>query len=602
MSHVEDKNTFAPYKLSGINAEVKLGTQTYFVAEVAKSTGTQFYNQSIEAITSATNGAPTGLGGIVPSAITQSGQAARLELRHTSDDVQARVYASKADADFQNSNAGVTAGREEAGALVSYKINEQLIVKAEATHTKDVATDSKRDVGSLSANYKISDIFMVDIGVNHVKEKGKSGALSVTTVQNTQSSVQGLGFASTTGYGISTGNGASLLPSLSTTTTATTPSGNIDNEYTSLRARLTGKVTPDVSLYGEYERATDDTGRQRSAIGAEYRINEKSRLYGRYEFENTLSGNADGRSLDGTRTRTSVIGIDTEYMKDGQLFSEYRLTGNSNSFDAAASVGVRNQWNIAEGLVINTSAERQALRPFEGAKGDAVAMSLGALYSANPVYKLGGKLEYRTSRPTDQWNATLAYDRKLDSNWSAIVRDMFLYTHDKWDTGAGDQTQNRFQLGVAYRDMEVNRFNALARMEYRTDINTAIADPKDSTTSIFSLHGNYHPNRQIIVNGQAAFKYVNDTFGNVTTKWQGMLVSGRFTYDFTERIDASIMGSRMWGTGASVSGLGIEVGTRLVDNMWLGLSYNKGKFVDTELFSSNASWTGWHLRLNYKFH
>lgn len=601
-SHVEDKNTFAPYKLSGVNAEIKLGTQTYFVAEVAKSTGTQFYNQSIEAITTATAGSPTSLSGVVPSAVTQTGQAARIELRHTTDDVQARAYASKADADFQNSNAGVTAGREEAGATVSYKVNEQVIVKAEATHTKDVATDSTRDTGSVGVNYKISDMFMLDVGVNHVKEKGKSGALSVTTLQNTQSSVPGLGFASATGYGVSTANGASLLPSLTTTTATTATSGNIDNEYTSLRARLTAKVTESTSLYGEYERATDDSGRQRSAIGAEYRINEKSRLYGRFEFENTLSGNANGISLDGTNTRTSVIGIDTEYMKDGQLFSEYRLTGASNGFDAAAAVGVRNQWNIAEGLVINTSAERQALRPFEGARGDAVAMSLGALYSGNPIYKLGGKLEYRTSRPTDQWNATFAYDRKLDSNWSAIVRDLHMYTHDKWNTGAGDQTQNRFQLGVAYRDLETNKFNGLARMEYRTDINTAIADPKDSTTSIFSLHGNYHPVRSTTINGQAAFKYVNETFGNVTSKWQGTLLSGRVTYDFTDRIDASVMASRMWGTGASVTGVGVEVGARLVENMWLGLSYNKGKFVDTELFSSNASWTGWHLRLNYKFH
>jgi hypothetical protein len=601
-SHVEDKNTFAPYKLSGVNAEIKLGTHTYFVAEVAKSTGTQFYNQSIEAITTATNGAPTGLGGVIPSAITQSGQAARMELRHTTDDLQARAYVSKADVDFQNSNAGVTAGREEAGANATYKVNKQIILSADVTHTKDVVTDSTRDAGSLSVNYKISDMFMLDVGVNHVKEKGKSGALSVTTLQNTQSSVPGLGFASTTGFGISTSNGASLLPSLTSTTTATTASGQIDNEYTSLRARLTAKVTENTSLYGEIERATDDTGRQRSAIGAEYRINEKSRLYGRYEFENTLSGNVDGRSLDGTNTRTSVIGIDTEYMKDGQLFSEYRLTGASNGFDAAAAVGVRNQWNISEGFVINTSAERQALRPFEGARGDAVAMSLGALYSGTPIYKLGGKLEYRTSRPTDQWNATLAYDRKLDSDWTAIVRDLYMYTHDKWNTGAGDQTQNRFQLGAAYRDLETNKFNGLARMEYRTDINTAIADLKDSTTSIFSLHGNYHPVRSTTINGQAAFKYVNETFGNVTSKWQGTLLSGRFTYDFTDRIDGSIMASRMWGTGASVSGIGVEVGVRVVDNMWLGLSYNKGKFVDTELFSSNASWTGWHLRLNYKFH
>ncbi len=601
-SHVEDKNTFAPYKLSGINAEVKLGAQTYFVAEVAKSTGTQFYNQSIDAITSATSGSPTSLGGVVPSAVVQSGQAARMELRHTSDDLQARAYVNKADADFQNSNAGVTAGREEAGANASYKVSDQIVMKVDLILTKDLATASKREAGGASVNYKISDTLSVDIGVNHVKEKGKAGALGVTTLQNSQSSVPGLGFAGTSNYGISTANGASLLPALSTTTAATTSAAQIDNEYTSLRARLTAKVTEDASIYGEIERATDDTGRQRSALGAEYRINEKSRVYGRYEFENTLSGNVAGYSLSGTNTRTSVVGVDTEYMKDGQLFSEYRLSGAQNGFDAAASIGVRNQWSITDGFMINTSAERQALRPFEGARGDAVAMSLGAMYSGNPVYKLGGKLEYRTSRPTDQWNATMAYDRKLDNDWSAIVRDLYMYTHDKWDTGAGDQTQNRFQVGLAYRDVETNQFNGLARLEYRTDVSTALADLKNSTTTVFSLQGNYHPKRAITLNGQAAFKYVNETFGAVATKWQGMLVAGRVSYDFTDRIDGSLMASRMWGTGASVTGIGAEIGVRLVDNMWLGLSYNIGKFVDTELFSSNASWTGWHLRMNYKYH
>jgi hypothetical protein len=602
-SAVEDKNSIAPYKLQGVNAELKLGNQTYVVAEVAKSKGTQFYNQSIESLTQSTTGYNTALGGVIPTKIEQSGQAARLELRHTGEDLQARAYVSKADTGFQNSNSGVTAGREEAGATASYKINPELTLKADVTHTKDSLTDSKRDAGSLSVNYKINKAIMLDVGVNHVKEKGLSGALSTLTSQNTLSTVPGLGYG-TAGSGL---NGSNLLPPISTTpssasSTTTTSTGQIDNEYTSVRARLTGKVTDAISLYGEYERATDDTGRQRAAVGGEYRINEKSRLYGRYEFQNTLSGNVNGLNLEGTNTRTSVIGIDTEYMKDGQLFSEYRLTGAQNGFDAAAAIGVRNQWSLTEGLVINTSAERQALRPVEGGRGDAVALSLGALYSANPLYKLGGKLEYRTSRPTDQWNATLAYDRKLDNDWSAIVRNLYLYTHDKWDTGAGDQTQNRLQLGVAYRDLDTNQFNGLARVEYRIDQSTASADPKDISTAIFSLHGNYHPLRSTTINGQAAFKNVKESFGPVTSKWQATLLSGRVTYDFTNYIDGSLYASRQWGTGASVSGLGVEVGTRLIDNMWLGLSYNIGKFVDTELFSSNASWTGWHLRLNYKFH
>jgi hypothetical protein len=592
-----DKNNISPYQLGGLNAELKLGDKTYIVAEVAKSKGSQFYNQSIESITQQTTGYSTALGGVVPNKIEQSGQAARVEIRHTGDDLQARAFVSKADAGFQNSNAGISAGREEAGVSINLKATQELTFKAEATHTKDTQTASRRDTGSLGANYKVNDTFMVDVSLNKVKEVGTTGALSVQNTQNALSSVQGLGWSSGIGYGLS---GSDLLNPVSASSNAATGE-TINNEYTSFKVRITGKVATDTSIYGEYERATDDTGRQRSAVGAEYRINEKSRIYGRYEFENTLSGASNGINLQGTRTRTSVLGIDTEYMKDGQLFSEYRLNGAQNGLDVSAAVGVRNQWSVAEGLTLNTNAERQALRPVEGQKGDAVAMSLGALYSANPIYKLGGKIEYRTSRTTDQWNVTAAYDRKLDTNWSAIVRELYMYSHDRWDTGNGDQKQNRLQMGLAYRDMQTNQFNGLARMEYRTDISTAKTDLKDSNTAIFSLHGNYHPMRAITVNGQAAFKSVNETFDMVNSKWKGSLLSGRFTYDINDRFDASVLASRNWGTGASVTGYGIEIGTRVIDNMWFGISYNKGKFVDTELFSSNASWTGWHVRLKYKF-
>jgi hypothetical protein len=596
-SHVEDKNTISPHKLSGLNAQLKLGEQTFVVAELAQSKGTQFYNQSIESITQATTGYTTSLGGVVPTPIVQSGQAARIEIRHNSDDVQARAFANKADAGFQNSNAGISPGREEAGLQGTMRISKELSIRAEVGHAKDVTTASSRDNASLSANYKFGDEWMVDVGVSHVKELGVVGGLSVANTQAGLSNAQGLGWGNS-GYGLS---GSNLLVTPSSAAITTGNAAAIDNEYTSLRTRITGKLTDDISLYGEYERATDATGRQRSAIGGEYRINEKSRLYARHEFENTLSSNVNGISLEGAPTRSSVIGIDAEYMKDGQVFSEYRLSGAQNGLDATAAVGVRNQWQITDGFTINTSAERQSFRPFEGAKGDAVAMSLGALYSANPIYKLGGKLEYRTTRPTDQWNATFAYDRKLDNNWSGLMRNLWVYTHDKWDTGAGDQTQNRFQLGLAYRDMTTNKLNGLLRLEHRIDNSTALTDPRQSATTIFSVHGNYHPIRSTTLNGQVAFKSVNETFNQVKSNWQGSLISGRYTYDINDRFDASLMGSRMWGNGSTLTGLGAEIGARVMDDVWLGLSYNKGKFIDTELFSSNASWTGWHLRLKYKF-
>ena len=596
-SHIEDKNTISPHKLSSFNAQLKLGEQTFIVAEVAKSQGTQFYNQSIETITQQTTGYNTALGGVVPAKITQSGQAARIEARHNGDDLQARAYISKTDAGFQNSNAGVTPGREEAGFSASLKLSKELTVKSDVTITKDTITASQRDLASLSVNYKLDDKLMLDVGLNHVNETGVGGGLSLNNSQNGFSSVQGLGWGSNTGYGF---NGSNPLGSPTNTLGQGTAGGIIDSKYTSAKVRLTGKVTEDLSLYGEYEADVNDTQKHRSAVGGEYRINEKSRIYARHEFENTLSGNVNGITLDGSNTQSSIVGIDTSYMKDGQLFSEYRLTGAQNGFDVAAAVGIRNQWQVSEGLTLNTSAERQALRPYEGAKGDAVAMSIGALYSTNPIYKAAGKLEYRTSRTTDQYNVIAAYDRKLSDNWSAIARELLLYSHDRWNTGAGDQTQNRFQLGLAYRDTLTNQFHGLARFEHRIDNSTAIADTKDNSTAIFSLHGNYRPIRSTTITGQVAFKSVNETFGDVRSKWNGSLISGRYTYDINDRFDASVFASRMWGSGGTVAGAGVELGARIIDNLWIGASYNKGKFVDTELFSSNASWTGWYMRARYK--
>lgn len=596
-SHIEDKNTISPHKLSSVNAQLKLGEQTFIVAEVAKSSGTQFYNQSLESITQQTSGFSSALGGVIPTTITQTGQAARIEARHTGEDLQARAYVSKTDIGFQNSNAGVTPGREEAGAMATYKVNKDLAIKAEATHTKDIATVSQRDAASLSANYKLSDKLMLDVGVNHVKESGVGGGLGVTNTQNSIASVDGLGWGSNTGYGL---NNSNLLATPSNTLGQSTSGGSIDNQYTSVKARLTGKVTEDASLYGEYETDVSDSTKHRAAVGGEYRINEKSRVYARHEFENTLSGSSNGVSLDGASTQSSVIGIDASYMKDGQVFSEYRLTGAQNGFDAAAAVGIRNQWRVSEGLTLSTSAERQALRPVQGARNDAVAMSLGAMYSTDAISKMAGKVEYRTSRTTDQLNVTAAYDRKLSDNWSAIGRDLYLYSHDRWNTGAGDQTQNRFQLGLAYRDTLTNQFHGLMRFEHRIDNSTAVADLRDSSTAIFSLHGNYHPVRSSTFTGQLAFKSVNETFDNVPSKWRGTLVSGRYTYDINDRFDASVFASRTWGNGTSVSGYGAEVGTRIIDNLWAGISYNKGSFADTELFSSNAKWTGWHARIKYK--
>jgi hypothetical protein len=611
-SYARDGNPVAPFQIGGVNAEVKLGERTFLVAEAARSNGNQFVNGSIT----------PALGASLGPAISRSGNAVRVELRHGGEDLNGRAYFAKSDGGFQNPSAGMAPGRQEAGLTFQGRINEALNLTGDLQQTKDesrTATDgAKRDAVSLGVVYKASEHIKLDLSVNNVKETqvaGSGGFLSATQAQ--QSSVPGLGWGSNASFGF---NGTGLLASPTSLAGFTPNAGTpalVSNSYTSLRARLTGQISESASAYGEYERSADD--RQRAAVGGEYRFNEKSRSYARHEFADSLSGTY-GLTADGGKTTNTVLGVDTAYMQDGQLFSEYRLAGSQSGKDVARALGVRNLWRVGDGFNITTAFERQSIAPATSAHQDATAISLGADYTANTLYKVGGKLEYRTSSVQNAWLSTVAYDRKLSDDWTALVRNLYMTQSAKGAAttqGDGTQTQDRFQMGLAYRDTQENLWHGLTRLEYNVARSDAVSSPIDARSWIASLHGNYKPNRAWTFSGQVAHKHVNERFANPTglanangtaiaqlgnaSSWNGNLLSGRAIWDLTERFDASVYGSWQTGQGASLTGLGAEIGYRVMENLWLSLGYTGGRYSDVDAFSSNQSWSAWHLRLRFKF-
>jgi hypothetical protein len=438
----------------------------------------------------------------------------------------------------------------------------------------------------------------LDVSVNHVKQHVVGGSSGLLTPIDAAGSNGSNAANSTFGF-----NGTNLLGTQTTSSgLSPTVASNVlaDDSYTSVKGRLTAKVTENASVYGEHERATGS--KSRTALGGEYRITDKTRLYAKHEFATSLS---NGYGLgSGVKVSSTAVGLDTAYMQDGQLFSEYRLAGAQAGQDAAASVGVRNLWKLADGFAATTSAERQRTQGTTGSAQNATAIALGAEYTADPMYKVGGKLEVRRSEVQEQLLSTVAYTRKLSDDWAAIVRNLYMRSKGLNASAAnGQQTQDRFQLGLAYRNSQTNAFHGLAKLEYRSDQNTAAASPQNSKTTIASLHGNYHPSRPWTWAGQLAFKSVDETFGSngAHSKWNGNLIALRGIWDFAERFDVSAYASAQKGGASKFKGLGAELGYRVIDNLWLSTGYTQGKFSDTEMYAANTSRSGWHLRLRYSF-
>lgn len=592
-SYAKDQDAQTPYEIAGVNVEVKLGEHTYLVAETAASRGTNAYNQSFSTITE-TN-----------PLVKQSGKASRIEVRHDGDQLKTRAYASKSDAEFQNVSTGVISGRQEAGATASYQLNPTVELRADLIQTKDqsgtVTDGASRNAAGVTAAVKLTDAIKIEVGINSVKEhlvNGSGGALNTVSTQSSiNSSVPGWGF-----------NGTGLLASPATILSNPVDAPAIvDNAYTSGRVKLLAKITPEASVFGEYEQALADGARKRIVVGGEYRFTEKTRLYARHEIENSLTGTY-GLSNDGTRNASTVVGVDTAinvpYLPDGQVYGEYRTAGGVGNSDVAAVAGVRNLWKLAPGLGLSTALERQQITQANGTKHDATAVSLAAEYTADPVNKVAGRLEYRTSDIQNQWLSTLAYTRTLSDNWSAIARDAYTRSEGRGLSAAqGIQLQNQFQMGLAYRDTETGRWNGLMRIENRVNRSSLTSSLTDEDTWILSVHGTYHPVRAWTFAGQLAAKRGSQVILNdgSTNTYSGQLVSGRAIWDFTDRFDASLYSSYGRDNGGKLSGLGFELGTRVIENLWFSAGYTVGRFADVEQFSSSTSWSGWHARLRYKF-
>ncbi|MDX2220916.1 MAG: hypothetical protein SF172_18010 [Burkholderiales bacterium] len=558
-TYVKDQNPLEPFEMRGVNATVKLAERTLLTGEFA---------QTDKPLGSATGGIVGSIaGGASPAgAGPMKGSAQRIELKHRDEKFDVEVYAGRSDAGFDNAGASISRGREEAGAKANIRIDEKTLAKVEALHTGDRVTNATRHGIQASVERSLGNGLRVEGAVRYAKE---TTTPALPTFPN----------------------------DLNQGSTGTTP-----NEVTSVRGRLTGPMpgVKDATVYGELEVDVKDSGRKIAAVGGEYLLPNKGRVYARHEFISSLTGPYGLNTSQ--RQNSTVFGVDTEYMKDGKLFSEYRIRDAISGGDAEAAFGLRNLWTLGEGLKLGTGFER--IHALSG-KGDAesTAITLGLEYSRNPLWKGTARLELRDGATSDSILSTLGIASKLNSDWTFLGRNTFTLTRNQ-GTSAGELMQDRFQAGVAYRQTDSNEWSGLARVELKVEKDTTQPGMElKRSVEILSLHGNYQPRRPFTLSGRYAAKIASEKSNGLISKSNAQLISGRAIWEFAPKFDLSINAATLLGQGAQKRqyGLGFEVGYMLTDNLWLSGGYNFFGFKDEDLVSGDYTAKGAYVRLRYKF-
>ena len=626
----KDTNPSAPYQVTGANLALKLSKNTEIIAEVARTN-------------SVVNSPASGFNNNVSSnfngkAGEQQGNAARIEIRHADEDLRVKAYGLRSSADFNNPSAGVTGGKTELGASGTYKATPKITISGELISSKDAIGGSVNEQASLAADLKVTDRLTIGTGVRRVLQNSVS--LTQTTATNCAnvagtSTVPGAIAGYNTGYGISpTGNQsidpATGLPIIcNTAINATVPAAPSDLDRRAVFARGSYKATDTLTLDGELQNitgtdpantyrigarwaATDrlnvsgetqrEFGGSGSAlyrVGADWRVADKTRVYSRFERATQYSG-AYGLGVGPINTAFS-LGVDTQYMQDGSIYSEYRLRDAGSGKEVQRALGLRNGWRIAEGLRVNTNIERLA-----STTGDSSAAGVGVEYTASPIWKASGRVEWREDANNTNMLYTLAVARKLDSDWTLLAREFANVVKPRTALGV-DKLQSRFQVGFAYRPVDNNKFDALGLYERKDNRDLSPASQIDSHTDIISLRANYHPSRVWWLSGRYAYKNVNELLlGTVNDSYRAQLIGSRVTYDVTNRWSLGGIFSILQGSGGDKQyAYGLEVGYIVMDNLYATLGYNWRGFASSGtaagLTGNDYTNRGWVLGLRYKF-
>lgn len=543
---IRDADPANRQSLAGVNMSARLGQATLATAEIARSN--------------------TDLKG--------SGSGQRLEIRHDTPQLQARVWGARTDAGFYNPNSSQSAGQSVYGAKAGIPLDEKNRLVAEALKTSNSITGAEQTGVEIKLEHSLPGNARVEAGLRYSRANA-SAALTALPLS---------------------GPPVVAAPSLAALAGPSEKAG-----FTSARVKLTVPVPnlPQADVYGLAEYAIDGSGGREIGVGGNYALNPATKLYLRHDFINSLNGPYNLNPA--VSQYTTVAGINTELSDSTQVFNEYRLGDSLSGRNSETSVGLRRLWRLESGLGLTGSVQR--IKPLAGvAKEDSSAVTLGVDYTAAADWKGSGQAQWQTSAASRSWLLTAALANKLDADWTLLNRALYSMQANL-ATGGGERRLVTAQSGFAYRPVETNVWNALGRIQYKRDLDSTLGASlsRDESSWLAATHVNIQPSHHWQMTGRYAARWVTDRAAALESRSFTQLVGGRSTWDMTERLDIGLQAYRMWGNGAAETAVGIEAGYLVWKNLWLSMGYNVRGFSAAELAGDSYTQRGAYLRLRFKF-
>lgn len=319
----------------------------------------------------------------------------------------------------------------------------------------------------------------------------------------------------------------------------------------------------------------------------------------------------------GDRSITSLDTIaDYKLGENTKLTGRFSVLGGFNGVIGQGGIGLNHKWVISPGLAVDLAYEYisggdyfgtagtgvQFAQPYAvGSGGSSLGLlgghnfSVGIEYTDNPDFKASARYEYRTSSGGNNSTITAALAGKITPAITALARYQQASSSNQALEDLGDTINLR--VGLAYRDPNDDRFNALLRYDFRQNPATIpdtilFGSGTGYTDHTFAIESIYAPNWQWEFYSKFALRkstsHLADDLVGSSTIYLGQL---RATYRFAKQWDIAgeIRGFTQSNTGYSEYGGVAEVGYYLTPDLRLALGYAFGAVDDRDFNGSRSA-------------
>jgi hypothetical protein len=401
--------------------------------------------------------------------------------------------------------------------------------------------------------------------------------------------------------------------------------GSENSERTSTgAARIRANPTDDLNVYLEHQNTFSGTRNNQTTLGTEYQVQsglalqasgttgtsgqsaqggmvltiDEKRLYLTERVDQSKAG----------RSTSTVLGAETPLDPSSKIYTEYQWEHTDDQDRSLSLTGIQKRWKAAPGITLELAGEYSDIDsgPEQTSR---YTVATGLSYEHPSGIKISTRNELREETGQSELRQYLTVNGleiKLTPDFTFMGKYRFSETQDK-DL---DEIQAKFtelNVGLAYRPIAHDRFNALARYSQLTDqrpINLAETESSRTTMDVFSLESSLdiHPSVEWVE--KVAYRIQKEkTVDGLSQTTRTYLSINRLNFQMWRRFYLGMEYRILFQKEADDKRQGwlMELMWEATKNLRLGIGYNFTDFSDNEFSDNDYSVQGGFFRIQGKY-